>query len=866
MSLGASTRIGPYEILASIGSGGMGEIYRARDSRLDRLVAIKVLTSARGIQQVHLDRFTREARAIARLNHPAICTLYDVGEQDGTPFLVMELLDGETLAENLEGGPPTLERTLAIATHIAEALDAAHGKNVIHRDLKPSNVMITSSGVKLLDFGLAKLRDGEYTEGARDPTKSLQLTGDGDLLGTLPYMAPEQIEGHDVDTRTDIFSFGVVLYELITGVRPFSGSTRSALIAAIVNAEPVPPSRARPGIPQALERAVERCLAKDPDDRWQTARDLLAELRWIAAGEPGSRASPVRRPRISWRTVALSLVTATAVAGLVLAARTALTPATAAVAKYHRVTFRQGAVSSARFTPDGQTFVYSASWEGAPYNVFLGRADSPDARDLSLESGKILSISKAGDMALVFGPQNIARPFGVRTLARVPMAGGARRDLLDGIVDADWIAGTNDIAVIRDPGSGRPLRVEFPAGRVVHEAPAAWSLRVSPDGSRVAFFEGPGFFTVQPEAMITVVDRSGRRSTLSRHWSGIGLAWSRSGREVWFTATDGGIQAPWLHAVSLAGVERTVQRAPDWLVLHDISPDGRILVSRNTVRINVACLPPGEAIERDLSWGWSATVRGLSADGRTLIFTELLGNDFKSSAGIIYRRSIDGSPAVRLGTGDAQSLSPDGKWALGRLKDTFVLIPTGAGSVVSLPKGSPARAGNASWFGDSKRIVFTGYSDSNRPRGYIQDIAGDPPRAITEEGVVLPGKAAARDDTSVLGRSGDRWLLHPVAGAGPARPVRGMLPTDLPVQWSAGGKALYVVDANGPALPGQPAIGVFRVEPGRGSRTHWRTLRPPDPVGVEADRNSVVMADDARSYCYSFTRRLGDLFIADGLQ
>ena len=660
MSLDVSTRIGPYEIVALIGTGGMGEVYRARDSRLDRSVAIKVLTGARGVERSELDRFKREARAIARVNHPSICTVHDVGEHEGVPFLVMELLEGETLAERLELGPLPVDQAVAIAARVAEALDAAHTKDVIHRDLKPGNVMLTPHGVKLLDFGLAKLRDGDYRERAHEPTDSVPLTRGGDLLGTLPYMAPEQIEGQEIDPRTDIFSFGVMLYEMLTGRRPFGGTTRSALIAAIVGAQPVSASSLQPSISPPLERVIERCLAKDKQRRWQTARDLATELEWIAAGAPTgavrSRFAHQRRSLI----VLIGLVAAISLAGLVWLAMMVLAPRPEAVARFTRVTFRHGAVSSARFTSDGQSFVYSASWEGNPYNVFLGRPDGLDARDLSLQAGRILSISPSNEMAVLFGPQNVVRAFGARTLARVPLAGGARRDLLDGIVDADWIAGTNEVAVVRDPGNGRPWRVEFPVGTVVHEARAAWSLRVSPDGTRVAFFEGPGLFTTEPEAMITVVDRSGHKSTLSRNWAGIGLAWSRLTDEIWFTATDGSRQAPWLQAVSLAGVERTIQRAPDWLVLHDISADGRVLVSRNTIRVNVACQVTGEVAERDFSWGWGATVRDLSADGQTLIFRELLGNDLKSTTALTYRRELDGSAAVRLGVGDPQSISPDG--------------------------------------------------------------------------------------------------------------------------------------------------------------------------------------------------------------
>ena len=272
MPLTAGTRIGPYEILASLGAGGMGEVYRARDPRLDRSVAVKVLTSSRGATPEELERFQREARAIARVSHPNICTVYDVGQEEGVPFLVMELLEGETLAERLWRGPIPIDAALAIATQIAEALDEAHRKDVVHRDLKPSNVMLTAGGVKLLDFGLAKLRDGEYEDIAQKATKSLHLTDQGTVLGTLPYMAPEQVEGRPADARTDTFALGVVLYEMTTGRAPFQGTSHASLTAAILTHEPPPISSRIPTTPASLDRVVKKCLSKDPDERWQSAK------------------------------------------------------------------------------------------------------------------------------------------------------------------------------------------------------------------------------------------------------------------------------------------------------------------------------------------------------------------------------------------------------------------------------------------------------------------------------------------------------------------------------------------------------------------------------------------------------------------
>ena len=314
-------------------------------------------------------------------------------------------------------------------------------------------------------------------------------------------MAPEQIEGHDVDARTDIFSLGTLLYEMIAGRRPFVGDTRASVIAAIVGVEPPSLTSLQPGVPPSLERLIGRCLAKDPELRWQTARDVATELRWIAETDPNASGAVPRPSTRKWTTLLVSALLVAVVAATVFIGARASVAVPSPAGKYVRLTFRHGNVSSARFTPDGQSFVYSASWDGQPYEMFLGRPGSPDARNLALEMGKILSISRSGDMAVVFGPQNINRTFGARTLGRVPMAGGARRDLLDGVVDADWIPGTDTLAVIRDPGGGRPWTVEFPAGNVVHQARAAWSLRVSPDASRIAFFEGPGLFTTEPEGI-----------------------------------------------------------------------------------------------------------------------------------------------------------------------------------------------------------------------------------------------------------------------------------------------------------------------------------------------------------------------------
>ena len=306
MALPTGAKLGPYEIVAPLGAGGMGEVYRARDTRLDRTVAIKILPAHLSSNPEARQRFDREARSISLVNHPHICTLFDVGHQDGTDFLVMEFLDGETLADRLNKGLLSHEQVLRYGIEICEGLDKAHKTGVVHRDLKPGNIMLTKSGVKLMDFGLAKLKSEAVPGALTVVTSDEKLTSDGTIVGTFQYMAPEQLEGQEVDARTDIFAFGEVLYEMATGKPAFSGKTRASLIAAILSSDPRPVTELAPATPSALDRVIKRCLAKDPEERWQTACDLVSELKWIAGngGHTGgtvSSALPTRsRERLAW--------------------------------------------------------------------------------------------------------------------------------------------------------------------------------------------------------------------------------------------------------------------------------------------------------------------------------------------------------------------------------------------------------------------------------------------------------------------------------------------------------------------------------------------------------------------------------------
>ncbi|HXH93838.1 MAG TPA: protein kinase [Thermoanaerobaculia bacterium] len=351
----AGVRLGHYELLARIGEGGMGEVWRARDVRLDRSVAIKLLSSNLAASPQLRQRFEREARAISALNHPHICTLHDVGEEGGRSYLVMELLEGETLADRIVRGPLPLSDVVRYGSQIADALDRAHRAGIIHRDLKPGNIMITRSGAKLLDFGLAKAASPVMS--VDGPTIQKPLTQEGTILGTVQYMAPEQLEGQDADARTDIFALGAVLYEMTTGRRAFEGKTRTSLIAAIVGSDPPPIRNSQPLTPTALEHVIATCLEKEPDRRWQSAHDVASELSWIAGGSAIDQA-PVRRARRRLATIviiALALIAAAAIGMLVRERTKAPEPLAFAVMPPHGFSLWSAAIS-----PDGRSIALVA--------------------------------------------------------------------------------------------------------------------------------------------------------------------------------------------------------------------------------------------------------------------------------------------------------------------------------------------------------------------------------------------------------------------------------------------------------------------------------------------------------------------------
>ena len=474
MPLTPGTRLGTCEILAPLGAGGMGEVYRARDTALGREVAVKVLPAAFASDADRLRRFTQEAQAAAALNHPNILAIFHVGEQDGTPFIVSELLEGETVRDRLRAGAIPVRKAVEYTMQIAGGLASAHDKGIVHRDLKPENLFLTQDGrVKILDFGLAKLmrpEPGDGVSAAETNTKSAG-TGIGTVLGTAGYMSPEQVRAQPVDARTDLFSLGAILYEMVSGKRAFQGPTPADTMSAILREEPEPLAATLGSVPPALERIVRHCLEKNPYERFQSARDLkfdLSEITSLSSPSGGASGQHVAQDGGPGRGRAIRLGAAVlALAGAAGLGWWLRAPQPVEQPRFQRLTFRRGGVASARFAPDHKTIVYGAAWDGAPTETFLVTADSPESRSLGVADSDVLAISPSSELALALkrGPSR----GGGGTLARVPLLGGAApREVLNKVEFADWGSG-DSLAVTLDTGVGD--RLEYPVGTMLYEVP-----------------------------------------------------------------------------------------------------------------------------------------------------------------------------------------------------------------------------------------------------------------------------------------------------------------------------------------------------------------------------------------------------------
>jgi Tol biopolymer transport system component/predicted Ser/Thr protein kinase len=851
-----------YRIEAKLGAGGMGVVYRALDTHLDRSVAVKVLPSTAVANADRRARFSQEAKSASALSNRHIVTIFDIdtGQVDGQPvdFIAMEYVAGKTLDRLIGRKGMRLNDALRYAIQIADGLAAAHSAGIVHRDLKPANVIVNEQGeVKILDFGLAKLTEAEEPD-VFAATQSVHVdallkTEVGTIIGTVAYMSPEQADAHAVDARSDIFSFGAVLYEMLTGRRAFGGDSKLSTLASVLHSEPAPMSQTGPGIPRDVERIISRCLRKDPQRRWQSMadvkvalEDVLDELESGKLGAGGA-ATPTK-PRGGFRVLLWPALILIALGAGVYGGWRVLRPAQPV---FERLTYRRGEIPSAKFSPDGQTVVFSAQWASEPTNIFSMRPGSREYRPLDLPEGRILSISSTGEMAILLGATTNGT---AGTLARVPLSGGAPREILENVEDADWSPDGANLAVTRRVGARN--RIEYPIGTVRYESDGRSPelLRVSPGGDRIAFFEPDndlGDYTV------TVLDMTGHKRALSRGWQVLGgLVWSTNGAEIWFGGAKAGGE-PALRAVSLAGRERMLAEPPATMIIDDVARDQKVLVTVVDTRMGISGMSSGAKQERDLSWFDVSRIFDISADGNTILFEELSYGKPRNPA--IYVRKTDGSPAVRLGDGNRPALSPDGKWVACILnngpKTELTLLPTGAGEArnISTPGMHYERV---EWFPDGKTLLFTGNQEGRRMRTYLQDVSGGRPMPVTGEGV--PAARVSPDGKYVTAVAGGKLNVLPIAGGEP-KAVLDIQPGESVLRWSADGRSLFLRQ-----MVGLTAAKINRLDLASGREEPWKELKPADPVGVQI--YDVVVTPDGNSYAYSFQRDICTLYLVSGLK
>ncbi|MBA3396872.1 MAG: protein kinase [Deltaproteobacteria bacterium] len=863
MKLAHGTRLGPYEIEHAIGAGGMGVVYRADDSRLGRKVAIKILPHAQG---EHFRRFEREARTIGGLNHPNLLTLFDVGDHDGTPFLVTEMLEGESLRGRLARGKLPLRQAIQVAADVARGLAAAHDAGVVHRDVKPDNIFLTAEGrTKILDFGIAKLtrstQERPAVDLAHEDTVTPTTADTGVIIGTPGYMAPEQLDGGTVDERSDIFSLGVVLYEMICGHRAFVAQSAVEESYAILKTTPDPPK----GATKALARVVLRCLEKRKDARFQSANDLAFALDELdASTDPVARISKVtieqdpqtaptireraptaarnQRRRRRWLVAGLSgivLLLAGVMIGRLLAGPRGLEPAWPSVVEggvtYQRVTYHSQPKWFARLSPDGQNVFYTAQ-RGGREEVLRSQITQPSILPTNIP-GRLLDISHRGELAVVV--DEVAGIGGTLTRG---FEGTGPRAVLDQVRGAAWMPDGDNLAVLRGE-----LRLEYPPGKAIVERTTGKLdlLAVSPRGDRIAFVDHPA--SADTMGVVTVIDLTGKELVKSAPQQAIeGLAWSLDGKEVWFS------RGPEIVALAAGGKERVVLRGTGRLVLIDIRA-GKILVAPSDIRLKMFTGPINGPM-REVGWFDSSVVEAVSADGQTIAFLEGTGTGQTADGYAQFLRRGD-APATLIGHGYRFTLLPDASAMIGVAGETkLVRIPNGVGEPVSIPLGKIAKLDVSdkvvvSWNG--RHVVVRGAEAGAAMRLWLIDLDKPDPQPITADHRGGPHPITPDGRLVAIARAAGGIELIPVAGEPPSS-IEGPL-GEKPLSFTADGTALFVTH-----LTGQ-TIEVDRITLANGERTPWTRITPEQMPFYY----SVMLDADGDVVTYSTNADASDLYVLE---
>ncbi|PYQ27278.1 MAG: hypothetical protein DMF56_21120 [Acidobacteria bacterium] len=856
MELEPGTRVGRYEILSFIGAGGMGQVYRANDAQLGRDVAIKLLPSSFIEKPQVVARFQQEARALGLLNHPNLVMVYDFGTFEDSFYIVLELLEGLTLRARLRAESIPAKRAVKYSLQIARGMAAAHDRGITHRDLKPENVFLCRDGrVKILDFGLARMTPQLDALGASDDSPTaVGMTIPGAVLGTVGYMAPEQLRAEVADARTDIFAFGVILFEMITGRIPFRGATPAETLSRILKDDPDDFGSTGASAPRGVEVIVRRCLEKRKEDRFQSAHDLSLALEAVS-GSTDTFSLPDALSARAWRVKArrarpFALGAAALIATAFLGAFVWQNVKPDEPPSFRQLTFRRGDVSGARFAPDGSV-VYSASWEGRGYELYTARADSVDSRPLDIECRELLAVSRDAKLALLLKEHDQ-----IGTLAVVPLAGSGPREIADNVQEADWSPDGSQLAITRR--LGRSYQIEYPIGKVLYKSETRiWHLRVSPDGKNLAF--DVRHARLGHDFALIILSSDGKAREAGKFRTARGLAWTPDGKHIVLASGDGNGQTN-LYSVSMSGSARLMARESGSVKLHDVSDRGDVLFTRDDYREGIMARAPNAIHETDLSWFDGSGASDISPDGKLLLLSE-----FGEAGGprySVYVRPTDGNPAVRLGDGYGVSLSPDGKSALTIVPGTpsrLTIVPLGAGTPRPLERGDIIDYEFASWLPDQHTIVFNGRTANGRIRLYQQDIDRGTPRPLGQEPlrIALGSRPASPDGKTLVVYCSDGTIcLTDLNGAAQKLSLDRSF---RPIAWSADGKELFVYeDETVPAKMSRFNLQTNKLTP-------VRELMPADPTGVYRILD-VVTTPTGDAYAYGAMRNLSMLFLSRGMR